>query len=262
MRLKSAYREKPVEAPNIPEEPPQPSETARVEFTNGSDRAEPSVAIVSADEYPQPDEATVALMRQLDHLRASEQAQKDFAAQVAAQRAAQMAAQPPTREQKLAMWKEQGMDPEDARFLAENPQMVDLHDVTRVASEAAEQQGFERGTEAHRQATKEIFDQHLGQQQAQPAVSARPATDPAGFFAPRPAPSPAAAYEQRASIVSAPVSRGTASYETGQRPARTIRLTAEEQEFARIAGISDVEFAKQKQKLALAKANGDYGERR
>jgi hypothetical protein len=39
-------------------------------------------------------------------------------------------------------------------------------------------------------------------------------------------------------------------------------LTAEEQEFARIAGISDVEFAKQKQKLAQAKANGDYGERR
>jgi hypothetical protein len=164
-RLKTAYREKIPAADNNPapsvpvdEEPPQPTETTRVEFTNGGDKAEPSVAIVSADEYPQPDEATVALMRQLDHLRASEQAQKDFAAQVAAQRAAQMAAQPPTREQKLAMWKEQGMDPEDARFLAENPQMVDLHDVTRVASEAAEQQGFERGTEAHRQATKEIFE--------------------------------------------------------------------------------------------------------
>ena len=122
-RLKTAYREKIPAADNNPapsvpvdEEPPQPSETTRVEFTNGGDKAEPSVAIVSADEYPQPDEATVALMRQLDHLRASEQAQKDFAAQVAAQRAAQMAAQPPTREQKLAMWKEQGMDPEDAEI--------------------------------------------------------------------------------------------------------------------------------------------------
>ena len=261
MHLKSAYREKPVEAPNTPEEPPQPLETARVEFTNGSDKAEPSVAIVSADEYPQPDEATVALMRQLDHLRASEQAQKDFAAQVAAQRAAQMAAQPQrgsrsSRCGKSRAWTRRtqipGGESADGRPARCDPRRV-------RSSRAA---GVRRGTEAHRQATKEIFDQHLGQQQAQPAVSARPATDPAGFFAPRPAPSPAAAYEQRASIVSAPVSRGTASYETGQRPARTIRLTAEEQEFARIAGISDVEFAKQKQKLALAKANGDYGERR
>ena len=154
MAIKSAYK---TPAPNTEikdEPPPQPSETTHIDFTNGADKAEPTVAIVSADEYPQPDEATVALMRQLDHLRASEQAQKDFAAQ----RAAQMAAQPPTREQKLAMWKQQGMDPEDARFLAENPQMVDQHDVTRVASEEAAQQGHERGTEAHRQATKEIFD--------------------------------------------------------------------------------------------------------
>ena len=38
---------------NIPEEPiQQTSETTRVEFTNGGDKAEPSVAIVSADEYP------------------------------------------------------------------------------------------------------------------------------------------------------------------------------------------------------------------
>jgi nucleoid-associated protein YgaU len=43
---------------------------------------------------------------------------------------------------------------------------------------------------------------------------------------------------------------------------RTIRLTAEEQEYARVAGISDVEYARQKQKLAQAKAAGDYGERR
>jgi nucleoid-associated protein YgaU len=56
--------------------------------------------------------------------------------------------------------------------------------------------------------------------------------------------------------------RGTPSGETGQRPLRTIRLTAEEQEYARVAGISDVEYARQKQKLAQAKAAGDYGERR
>ncbi len=68
--------------------------------------------------------------------------------------------------------------------------------------------------------------------------------------------------DQRASIVSAPVSRETPSSGTGQRQSSKIRLTAEEQEMARVSGITDVEYAKQKQKLAQHKANGDYGERR
>jgi hypothetical protein len=41
-----------------------------------------------------------------------------------------------------------------------------------------------------------------------------------------------------------------------------MRLSPAEIEMARIAGISDVEYARQKQKLAQAKAAGDYGERR
>jgi hypothetical protein len=107
------------------------------------------------DDYPQPDEATLALQKQLADLKKSEELQRQYAQQMMAARA-----QPPTREQKLEMWKQQGMDPEDARFLAENPQMVDLHDVTRLASEEAAQH-HERGTDAHRQATKEIFERHL-----------------------------------------------------------------------------------------------------
>lgn len=69
--------------------------------------------------------------------------------------------------------------------------------------------------------------------------------------------------DQRASIVSAPVSRETPTGGTGQRTSSTkIRLTAEEAEYAKIAGITDVEYARQKQKLNQHKANGDYGERR
>jgi hypothetical protein len=55
------------------------------------------VDIVAIDTaIPEPDEATAALQKQLDHLRASEQAQRGFAQQVAAQRAAQMTAPAPT----------------------------------------------------------------------------------------------------------------------------------------------------------------------
>lgn len=73
-----------------------------------------------------------------------------------------------------------------------------------------------------------------------------------------PAPEP----DRRASIVSAPVSREAPSGGTGQRASTKIRLTAEEQEYARISGITDVEYARQKQKLSQEKANGNYGERR
>ena len=260
MAIKSAYREKLAEAPNIPEEPPQPSETTRIEFTNGAGKAEPSVAIVSADEDPEPNEATAALLRQLQHLRDSEEALRQHHAATIAARAAmaqQQQAQPPTREQKLAMWKQQGMDPEDARFLAENPQMVDLHDVTRVASEEAEQQGHERGTDAHRLATKEIFDRHVGHQQAQPAASVGPAAaDPAGFFEPPEPSAPSPAAPDRAAMYSAPVSRREAGGYREPSP-RQVKLSPIEQEIARNLGLSDVAYAEGKIRLQRAKANGE-----
>ena len=49
----------------------------------------------------------------------------------------------------------------DIAFLESHPEMIDRHDVTVVAAEAAAQQGFERRTPQHREATKEIFDRHL-----------------------------------------------------------------------------------------------------
>jgi hypothetical protein len=67
--------------------------------------------------------------------------------------------------------------------------------------------------------------------------------------------------DRSAAFVSAPVSR-EAQTGTGQRASSKVKLTVEEQEYARIAGITDVEYAKQKQKLGQMKANGDYGERR
>jgi len=61
-----------------------------------------------------------------------------------------------------------------------------------------------------------------------------------------------------ARYVSAPVSRDP-SY--GGSPNR-IRLTGEQRELAKLAGISETEYANQLMKLNEMKANGDYSERR
>ena len=97
---------------------------------------------VIIENISKPDDATLALQRQLADLRKSEELQRQHATQMMAARA-----QPPTREQKLAMWKQQGMSPADEQFLAENPQMIDLHDLTAVAAGEAAEQGHERDGE-------------------------------------------------------------------------------------------------------------------
>lgn len=64
--------------------------------------------------------------------------------------------------------------------------------------------------------------------------------------------------QQRSSIMSAPVSREGG----GGRPSSTrIHLTKDEKEAAAMAGISEVEYARNKQRLAQMRADGTYGER-
>jgi hypothetical protein len=257
MKTKTAYRlpkNIPVETPDIPEEPIQPSETVDINFDT-TDKAEPNEAVAEAlQKAAEADEASEALKRQLAHLQASEQAQREFAAQVAAQRAAQAAPAPtlPAEpEARIALWRQHGLSADDASFLAAHHELVAEPHLCRLASDEAALH-HERDTDAHRAATLEAF--HRLQGQASPATQPTPE-----FFAPpRAAPSPATERPSPAAFVSAPVSRGTPSGETGYRPARKITLTPQDQEYARIAGISDTEYARQKQKLALHKANGDY----
>ena len=259
-RLKTAYRnpEKPPTetlAPSVaPDKPRLLLDTQIVEADPSREEllpAEPAVAVVSQDQYPEPNEAAEALKRQLEHLRTSEELQRRHA-QMSAQQMAH--AQPPSREQKIEMWKQQGMDPEDARFLAENPQMVDLHDVTRIASEEAAQH-HQRGTDGHRQATKEIFDQHLARLQAQPAASAQPtpASTPEFF---RPPPTPAPAQASPSGHYSAPVSRRDVGGPREPQSPRLVRLSPEEQEWARISGLSDIEYARHRLRLDFEKKTG------
>src|SRR6476660_1195635 len=108
MKTKTAYREKISAAennpaPNIPDEPVQPSESVRVEFI---DKTKPDAGtIASIDTAIPTDEAGEALKRQLEHLRASEQAQR-----LHAQQMTQQAQRPLSREEKLATWRASGGD--------------------------------------------------------------------------------------------------------------------------------------------------------
>lgn len=66
---------------------------------------------------------------------------------------------------------------------------------------------------------------------------------------------------ERTAIVSAPVSREVPTND-GKRSTGTVRLTAAQREAAKMAGITETEYAKQLQKLNEEKASGNYGAQR
>jgi hypothetical protein len=239
VKTKTAYRPKniPAETP----EPPQPSETIRVEFTNNE--IDPSIGIVGADEIPNPDEASEALKRQINALQQSEELQRQYATQARQQR-------PPSREEKLSAWRAQGAEESELGFLAQNPELIDRPDVTSQAAAAALHAGLQRGTDEFNNAVKVNFDRLMGRTEAQPA---QPASTPA-FFAPEPSQrSPA---PDRAAMYSAPVSRTASPGSPRERSPAQVWLTPAEIEMARIAGISEVEYARQRQRLEREKRDG------
>lgn len=64
--------------------------------------------------------------------------------------------------------------------------------------------------------------------------------------------------QERTNLVSAPVSREVPSGGQQRQQGGKINLTVEQQEFARIAGVTDAEYARNLKKLNEAKANGQY----
>jgi hypothetical protein len=250
MGTKTRYREPKELAEKIAETIP-PSGKIDINSEPAADAVvvhhEPGETVV--DEALKPDEATVRLQKQIEDLKKSEELQRT---------ARMMPQRPPSREEKLAAWRAQGMSAEDERTLSERPEMIDYPRLTAIAAHEAAQQ-HERGTDSHRQATRQIFDEHLARLQAQDTATATAQPAPEFF---RPPPTPLPAEPSRASFVSAPVSREVPTG-SGSRSNRQIRLTAEEREAAKMAGITEVEYAKQKQKFTEARENeGRYGDRR
>jgi hypothetical protein len=72
---------------------------------------------------------------------------------------------------------------------------------------------------------------------------------------------PPAPERQRTNIVSAPVSREVPSA-SGKRENGKTTLSAEQSEYARIAGVSEAEYARQLARLNNMRADGSYSERR
>jgi hypothetical protein len=108
---------------------------------------------------------------------------------------------------------------------------------------------------------KEYFDEatrpRLQPQPEQQATQPMPPQETPKFFQPRPALE--RLDEPMAAVVSAPVSRGVP--QGGDRQAtqidpRRVSLSPVEREIARSAGISELEYAKQKIKLSRMKATG------
>ena len=254
MKIKTAYRtnsQAQFPAEKIAEEIP-PSEKIDINgepatdavVVHREDDEPPNVAVTEAmANSAKADEATLRLQHQLAQLQHGEQLQRQ---------AMMTPQQPMSRGQLLQAWKRGGMSEAEERFLAEHPAMIDHHQLTAVAAHQAVQQGHERGTDAHRQATKEIFDQHLARAQA--AANPAPAPQPTPeFFKPPPPPAP----PEASSMYSATVSRGeVGNYHREPSPSQ-VRLSPEEKQIAAISGITDLEYAKNKLRLAREAASGE-----
>ena len=197
-------------------------------------------------EQPQQDDATAALQRQIEELRQSEQVQRQQAAIV-------QQPQPVTREQKLALWRQSGLSEEEAHFLQQNPEMIDHPQLTGFAVRQAQQAGHQRGTDAFSDVVKKIFDQEFNRLQGHedhPVMQQTPK-----FFQPPPPPAP----PKESHFVSAPVSREVPGV---TRPRGKVTLSRQEQEAARISGLTLEEYAREKARYQDMRETGEYRDNR
>jgi len=193
------------------------------------------------------DAATEVLKAQIAALKRGETMQRQQA-EVAAKAAEWQARGGPTHEELLDHWEHNhGMPRAERLFLEANPSLIDNPQITSLAAHEAHKQGLQRGTDAFNQATLAAFHRHLNEARRQVEQPAR-----------SPAPMLAAPERDPSSFVSAPVSREAPSAGDGSRtrPGQ-IHLTSEERSFARQIGLSETEYAKQKQKLVTMQLNNE-----
>jgi hypothetical protein len=263
MKVKTAYRPKPEIPENIPAEDKPTTEAiiaapeapaVAVDVRPGAEpQAETKAEHAYQKEITQADEAAEALRKQIEALRQSEALLKQQA-----QHAAQVQQAPPTREQLLDQWRRGGVSDGNLKFLEAHPELIDSWQLTFHAANEATQRGHEPNTDAHREATREIFHRYLAEAEKQQMTANNPTAPqetPAFFKAP-----PAKPMRPQSVPVSAPVSRtvpdGGPRPEFEQDP-RRVTLSVEEREVARASGISEVEYAKNKIKMMQAKARGE-----
>jgi hypothetical protein len=196
------------------------------------------------------DAATEALKAQIAALKRGEEIQRRQIEQQAElqAKAEEWKQSPPSHQQILDHWEKNfGMQRLERLFLEENPALIDNPQITAEAARDALEQGLERGSDAFNQATLMAFNRRLNETRRQMEQPTRPA------------PIMAAAPERDLSaIVSAPVSREAPSAGDGSRTRLgQVRLSAEERQFARQIGLSETEYAKQKQRLVSMQLSGE-----
>jgi hypothetical protein len=266
MKIKTAYRRpKKPQAEEVAAAPIEPIELAaaapaippepKIEIAALDTAYEPALEPkIEKEAAPPPKEEesdiTRALKMQIAETERSLELNRQYQAQ-AAQVAAAQQQQPLTREQLIEHWRHGGMSAANLEFLQRHPEMIDGWQLTVAAAGEASRLGHNLDTDEHRAATREIFHRFLGQA-ADDSLTVTATSEPdmqtPKFFTPPPRPR-----QPRQAIVSAPVSR-----EGGYREQKTrVQLSPQEVEAARIAGISPAEYARQKVRVAEARARGE-----
>jgi hypothetical protein len=219
------------------------------EYTKRVADADSHASKLKAQVPPDEDDATKRLQVQIEEMRRSEQLQRQ----------AQLIQTNP-REAKLHLWRQQGMDEPTERWLRDNPVMIDNHELTRhVAEQTAKH--HPPGSDAHREATRQLFNGLMGKAEAERL--ARNAPQPPPLAPPRHEPavhvhvshdeepdmpnSEGPAFDRR--IHSAPIDRDAAG--SRGNASGKVTLTPEERQFARQIGVSEVDYAKNKQKMCI-----------
>jgi hypothetical protein len=205
----------------------------------------------------QADEAARALKARLAEIERSSELNRQYQAQMA-----QMAAtQRPTREQLLEQWRRQGVSPANLEFLEAHPRLIDAWELTYYSANRATQEGHQPDTDAHREATRRIFDRYYADGEKLAAQDSDPSLQPTPEFFKAELPSIPAPRQQpsKSSHYSAPVSRETPAnriYEAENNP-KSVRLDADQLEAARISGVTPTEYAKQLLRMKRMQASGE-----
>jgi hypothetical protein len=138
-----------------------------------------------------------------------------------------------------------------AAFVQANPDFMKNPEIARESLMAAYQAGHEQDSDAFHRAVKANFDARM---MPRPNLSM-------DISIPERAPQlPSHGHDRMASYVSAPVSRETSvnGYDHGDRGSR-VRLSIAQKEAARIAGITEKEYAEQVLRLRQEKRDGYHG---
>jgi hypothetical protein len=228
------------EPPAQPVEPPaEPSQGTVAEAANDE---------AAQDAPPASNPADTALRQQFEAMQQAQQMQR--------QQAAMASRIPRTPQELVALWKAQGLTDREAQFLLDHQEMIARPDFIARAANEAQAQGIERDSDEYFQTIADSFNRQVEERAQRKAKKAKKhAEPPPEFFTLPPAP-PEQPEQSMSSIYSAPVSRQVGGGSVPTSP-RSVTLTTAEREAARMSGISEMEYARNKILLMQRQARGE-----